>query len=127
MATAQMNVRLPLELKEAGDAAFASVGILPSQAVRALWSRAAERGQGLEKVIEVLREPGRSIAQDDALERAQAIVPDGLARLGISATAAASVTDAAQTGATSAHAAEIPYDELKAAAWAERLAERGLA
>lgn len=35
--SAQMNVRLDSQLKEAGDAVLASLGMTPSQAVRALW------------------------------------------------------------------------------------------
>lgn len=33
----QMNVRMDRQLKEAGDAVLASLGMTPSQAVRALW------------------------------------------------------------------------------------------
>lgn len=33
----QMNVRLDSQLKEAGDAVLARIGMTPSQAVRALW------------------------------------------------------------------------------------------
>lgn len=35
--SAQMNVRMDRQLKEAGDAVLASLGMTPSQAVRALW------------------------------------------------------------------------------------------
>lgn len=33
----QMNVRMDRQLKEAGDAVLAHIGMTPSQAVRALW------------------------------------------------------------------------------------------
>lgn len=33
----QMNVRIDRQLKEAGDAVLAHIGMTPSQAVRALW------------------------------------------------------------------------------------------
>lgn len=40
----QMNVRLDHQLKEAGDAVLASLGMTPSQAVRELWQYLAENG-----------------------------------------------------------------------------------
>lgn len=41
----QMNVRLDRQLKEAGDAVLASLGMTPSQAVRELWEYLVERGR----------------------------------------------------------------------------------
>lgn len=40
----QMNVRLDSQLKEAGDAVLASLGMTPSQAVRELWQYLTENG-----------------------------------------------------------------------------------
>ncbi len=40
--TVQMNVRIDEKTKEAGDVAFARVGLTPSQAVRLLWDYAAQ-------------------------------------------------------------------------------------
>ena len=34
----QMNVRMDRQLKEAGDAVLAHIGMTPSQAVRTLWN-----------------------------------------------------------------------------------------
>ena len=45
MATAQINVRLDRELKEAGDRGLARRGLTPSQAVRSLWRVFAEEGE----------------------------------------------------------------------------------
>lgn len=42
--SAQMNVRLDYQLKEAGDAVLASLGMTPSQAVRELWQYLTENG-----------------------------------------------------------------------------------
>lgn len=53
-ATAQINVRLDRDLKQRGDAALAEMGISPSDAVRALWAKAAMRGKSLEAVKKLL-------------------------------------------------------------------------
>ena len=42
--SAQMNVRIDRQLKEAGDAVLASLGMTPSQAVRELWQYLTENG-----------------------------------------------------------------------------------
>lgn len=44
MATAmsQLNVRIPTELKEQGDAAFSNAGISSTEAIRMLWQFAAD-------------------------------------------------------------------------------------
>lgn len=41
----QMNVRIDRQLKEAGDAVLAQIGMTPSQAVRELWQYLAENGR----------------------------------------------------------------------------------
>lgn len=46
-AIAQINVRLPKELKETGDAGLRALGISPSDAVRALWTRLSSYGEEL--------------------------------------------------------------------------------
>ena len=40
-ANAQINARIPAELKSRGDAGLARAGLTPTQAVRALWDLAA--------------------------------------------------------------------------------------
>lgn len=40
----QMNVRMDRQLKEAGDAVLAHIGMTPSQAVRELWQYLTENG-----------------------------------------------------------------------------------
>lgn len=44
---AQINVRLPKELKEKGDAGLRALGLSPSDAVRALWTRLSSYGEDL--------------------------------------------------------------------------------
>ena len=51
---AQINVRIERSLKEEGDAALAEAGLSPSQIVRDLWGRLAQRGTALSEVISVL-------------------------------------------------------------------------
>lgn len=41
----QMNVRIDRQLKEAGDAVLAHLGMTPSQAVRALWEYLVVNGR----------------------------------------------------------------------------------
>ena len=71
MVTAQINVRLDARRKEAGDAALREVGISPSEIVRALWDKVAQRGQALQDVVDVLY-----ASEDDevALERERKLV-----------------------------------------------------
>lgn len=47
-------MRLERELKEAGDAALAELGLTPSTAVRGLWEQAARRGKGIESIATLL-------------------------------------------------------------------------
>ncbi len=47
-------MRLERELKEAGDAALAELGLTPSTAVRGLWEQAARRGKGIESIAPLL-------------------------------------------------------------------------
>lgn len=51
---AQINVRIERSLKEEGDAALAEVGLSPTQVVRDLWGRLAQRGTALSEVMSVL-------------------------------------------------------------------------
>ena len=52
--TAQINVRLDRELKEAGDRGLARRGISPSQAVRALWRVVGTDDKASQKACDVL-------------------------------------------------------------------------
>ena len=46
----QVNARIETETKRAADAAFAHAGIAPSEAIRALYARAATLGSSLKSV-----------------------------------------------------------------------------
>lgn len=65
MAGMQMNLRIDAQVKERGDAALAEAGYTPSQAVRAIWTFAAEHAhdphaiKGLLRQAEAERDPGR--------------------------------------------------------------------
>lgn len=50
----QMNVRMDRDLKTRGDAALADIGFSPSEAVRALWVRVAQRGADAAAVQQLL-------------------------------------------------------------------------
>ena len=86
-ATTQMNVRMSKRLHEAGVEAFASIGISPSEAVRALWVKAAKRGEDLAEVRRMLAEGADQSDVDGraaAVRAGQQIVNRGAAALGLS-------------------------------------------
>ena len=66
-ATAQVNARLDVSLKAAGDAGLAAAGITPSQAVRALWQLAAEAA-GPDELLAALYPKRVAAARDRAAE-----------------------------------------------------------
>ena len=107
----QLNVRMPRALKDAGDAALASVGVSPSEAIRALWERASDRGEGLSQAMRLLFSPATSSAPEPDLP-GPGIVDGALAQLRLSFP-----TDTRPS----------PTDnELLEASMEERLQERGL-
>ena len=86
-ALTQMNVRIDAALKSAGDEALSSIGFSPTQAVRALWERSAQRGEQLEVVRRFLVGEENDANQNPksrALEAGWQIIPMGLSTLGIS-------------------------------------------
>lgn len=69
MATTQLNVRINSEDRRAGDEAFSSLGLTPSQVVQGVWGYAARnRGnkQALREIARIIEPP------DDALEAERA-------------------------------------------------------
>lgn len=117
-SVAQINVRLPRKLKESGDSGLQALGISPSDAVRLLWTRLSERGEGLAVVREFLlgeAEANKSPVQpfeSSALAQGWSAVDVGLASLGL----------------TLEHddGPDEPEDDLVARALEERMRERGL-
>lgn len=58
--TAQFNTRMERPLKQAGDAVLKRAGYTPSQAVRALWRKAANYADNPQAVVELLEEAPRT-------------------------------------------------------------------
>ena len=113
---AQMNIRIEPELKKAGDAALADIGLTPTQAVRLVWEKAASRGKGLEELQELLIEGEEKAAAEDLSEhpllRAFRRTDEFFASLGVG--------EARETYE------EPGYKELKERVVSERMLERGL-
>ncbi|MBQ6524616.1 MAG: type II toxin-antitoxin system RelB/DinJ family antitoxin [Atopobiaceae bacterium] len=89
---AQINVRIERSLKDEGDAVLAEAGISPSQIVRDLWGKIAQRGDALDEVMKTLGSEGRSHQEQEAIDAKLAVLDrmtrrrDELARnLGLSA------------------------------------------
>ena len=73
----QLNTRIDRELKEAGDSALSLIGFNPSQAVRALWEKAARRGRDLEEVAELLSSAEERKLKEGAPTEAQDVIRQG--------------------------------------------------
>ena len=71
-ATAQLNARIGVGLKNDGDAVFAQYGLSPSEVVRAVWSYAAER----RRPPDFMLEPAE-VERAAELERRLALVEEG--------------------------------------------------
>ncbi len=61
-ATAQINARIDPQLKSKGDAALASAGFTPTQAVRFLWEFASLHASSPEDIVSFLRPGQKGIA-----------------------------------------------------------------
>lgn len=61
----QMNVRIDRQLKEAGDAVLAHIGMTPSQAVRELWQYLTENGH-----MPVTKKDNGEVLSDDIRSKA---------------------------------------------------------
>lgn len=68
--TTQFNTRLERSLKQAGDAVLKRAGYTPSQAVRALWRKAAGCAENPQAIVNLLEDAPASArprtAEDDA-------------------------------------------------------------
>ena len=64
-ATVQLNARMSRDLKKAGDEALALIGLSPTAAVRALWEKAAKRGEDLEQIAQLLTPVKTATVSDD--------------------------------------------------------------
>lgn len=117
---AQINVRMPRELKESGDNGLQELGLSPSDAVRALWTRLSYRGEELEKARDFLlgNQNTDSVAKEDASQSVLAkgwdMVNNSVAKLGISAVSAQGWNEG------------VSDTDLVAQALEDRMHERGL-
>ena len=112
----QMNVRMDKALHKQGVAAFAEIGVSPSEAVRALWRRAAQGGKSLHEVQEMLFPTcNTTTTREDLriLEDGHRIVEEGMRSLGVDVS-----TWPLDTFPS--------YEEIEEAARIERLKEEGL-
>lgn len=117
MGMTQMNTRIDEAAKSRGDAVFASMGLTPSDVVRAVWEYACEHGDAPAIVAEALRAP-REASPD--LERSfKLAVADSASNLvaHYRRNRGASPLDQLDV---------IDYKSLKTQAWEEKLSERGL-
>ena len=112
----QMNTRIEQSLKREGDAALSLIGLNPSQAVRALWRKAARRGEDLQQVAQLLEADGAQSAQGGEAQAALAagweLMDDFVASRGWTMRESDALAG---------------DDELLEEFWEERLGERGLA
>ena len=121
--SAQLNVRMDPLLKAAGDAGLADIGFSPSEAVRALWTIAARRGKDAMQVKQLLATASSMAAEEtaveeesdvpDVLRRGWNIVPEGMAKLGITLKPRSNTPGS--------------YEDMLYEEYLERMRERGLA
>lgn len=86
-AVAQLNVRIPQQVKAEGDAALSALGVSTTEFMRALWEKLAAGGEGRNEVVASVLggdvDVSARSARMAALSRARALYEDGMARLGI--------------------------------------------
>ena len=112
----QLNVRLPRELKEQGDATLALVGSSPAKIIRQVWTRLAEGGKAYERLVDALADSEGSNQGDEpfpAIERATKLFENMAAHVGLD------VSTFEPSGLSD-------HEILEQTDW-ERLVERGLA
>lgn len=117
MAMSQMNVRIDEDLREEGNLALESIGLLPSHIVRDLWSYAAKHRNNplkLKKDLQFLQNAQQtSVDQPKRLskiEKGWNIASEGLADFGVSLGSIEPLAD----------------DEFKERAYREHWEEKGL-
>lgn len=69
----QMNTRIDVGLKEAGDAVLSRLGYTPSAAVRGLWRFVVDHQDDAAAVREVIEPGAASALSDEAVRKAAAI------------------------------------------------------
>lgn len=113
MATVQMNIRIDKVLKSHGDQTLEAIGYTPTRAVRALWGFAEQNRHNPAAVKEIIDQmEGTRDSSKEELQEVRALVARG-PELFSQALAAAGIP-------LGGKAAEIPYEELLAAAYEEK-------
>lgn len=83
----QLNVRMDRDLRDAGNDALRSAGLLPSELVRSIWMLAARRGESLKSIVDLVRgqaaEEESALRVDDPLSKGQLLYDEALRDLGI--------------------------------------------
>lgn len=81
----QLNIRMPADLKERGNATLALVGSSPARIIRKLWERLSEGGEAYRAVVSVLESDTSTSAmgEDESLARASRLFEDLGATLGL--------------------------------------------
>lgn len=69
----QMNTRIDMALKEAGDAVLARLGYSPSAAVRGLWQFVVDHQDDAASVRKVIAPDAVAVLSDEAARKASAI------------------------------------------------------
>ena len=86
--TAQINARVATEIKDGADEAFALAGIAPSEAIRALYTRAARLGSSLRSVADLVvgatEDEGVQDMREAAFARATRVFDTMLVQYGFS-------------------------------------------
>lgn len=97
--TAQINVRLPRDLKESGDMGLRELGLSPSDAVRTLWTRLSQSGAGLSSVRDFLCGDFSEVDEDSPIftqspvAEGWRLVSSSIAMLGIETTGKATAEE----------------------------------
>ena len=102
MEMTQMNTRIPVDLKKQGDEVLSRFGKTASDVMRSVWAYMAEK-QDLPACAKEAADDAEIARKRAAMRKAQAIVPNLLATLGIENTPACT------------------YDEMREAMYAEML------
>jgi hypothetical protein len=117
MDAVQLNVRLPRELKEQGDATLSLFGSSPVRIIRKLWEKLAQGGDAYRDVMRALEtepEPDLTSREEpDPITRSTQLFASMGASMGMDIS-------------TFAPSARDPYEVLEESDW-ELLVEKGLA
>ena len=118
-ANAQINARIPAELKSRGDAGLARAGLTPTQAVRALWDLAANNVDKPE-VLERTLFPEQVASSDARARSVRERRASAIAKGPSIVRAAYEANGFSWMSAADSHAADKAFDELLDQAYEER-------